>query len=504
MGASRSKGHPLPLWLPLLIGAALRLVQIQAPILGIHSWRQADTAAMARNFAEQGMRFWLPQIDWGGAGNGLVEAEFPLYPYGVALLYRLFGVHEWLARGLSVLCSVLTIYLLIRIGRRLLGERAGWWGGIFYAVLPIPVFYGRTVQPEALLMLLAALALERFLDWLEGGRRSALLMSWLAFSGACLVKVLPFLWLGAPLLWLWARARGGWGQALRHPLAWLYPLGAAAVTALWYWHARQLGESSGLSFGFWGGQANRYTWSDLLGFSYWGELALRVAVRNLAVLGVPLLILGLLPPRTGSAAVVHPLVRVLPLGLVAVVVAGALAPETTAVHEYYQLPLMLFACPLMGQGWVRLRSGSLGWQRGAWALLILMALVSLTILGVDYWGRERIAGSAAWELARQIQASTPAQARLVVMSGPDPTVLYLANRKGWLVTPEPLSEQDAAAWRRKGADAVAGSFAVIESYRPFPDGPEKDRLRRWVCDQPRGCQSRSAFVVPLNPGAALP
>lgn len=506
MGVSRSEDHPLPLWLPLLIGTALRLVQIQAPILGIHSWRQADTAAMARNFAEQGMRFWLPQIDWGGAGSGVVEAEFPLYPYGVALLYRLFGVHEWLARGLSVVCSLLTILLVIRIGRRLLGARAGWWGGIFYAVLPIPVFYGRTVQPEALLMLLAALALERFLVWLDGGERSALLESWLAFCGASLVKVLPFLWLGAPLLWLWARGRrqGEWLQALRRPGVWLYPLGAAAVTALWYWHARQLGDSSGLSFGFWGGQANRYTWSDLLGFSYWGDLALRVAVRNLAVLGVPLLILGLLPPRPGSGDRVDPLVRVLPLGLVAVVVAGALAPETTAVHEYYQLPLMLFACPLMGQGWVRLRSGAIGWRRRAWALLSLLVLVSLTILGVDYWSRERIAGSAAWDLAQLIQARTPAQARVVVMSGPDPTVLYLANRKGWLTSPEPLSEQDAATWRRKGAQAVAGSLAVIESYQPFPDGSDKDRLRRWVYAQSPGCPSGSSFVVPLKAGAAAP
>ncbi|WP_216905042.1 glycosyltransferase family 39 protein [Synechococcus sp. CCY 9618] len=494
---------PLPLWPPLLIGAALRLVQIQAPVLGIHSWRQADTAAMARNFAEQGMRFWLPQIDWGGTGSGVVEAEFPLYPYGVALLYRLFGVHEWLARGLSLACSLLTILLLIRIGRRLVGERAGWWGGLFYAVLPIPVFYGRTVQPEALLMLLAALALERFLVWLQGNRRRDLLVSWLAFSGACLVKVLPFLWLGAPLLWLLVEQRwqGRWALALRRPGPWLYALGAVGLTSLWYWHARQLGESSGLSFGFWGGEANRYSWADLLGFAYWGELGLRVAVRNLAVLGVPLLILGLLPPRPGGPAPPQPLGRVLPLGLGGVILAGALAPETTAVHEYYQLPLMLFACPLMGQGWLRLRQGPGGWRRRAWALLVVMVLVSLSILGIDYWSKERTAGSAAWELARRIQAETPAQARVVVASGSDPTVLYLADRKGWLVSPDGLSKHGVDHWRRRGADAVAGSYAVIESFQPFPDGPRKDRLRRWVCAQAPGCQEGPSFVVPLGAAA---
>ena len=31
------------------MAAALRLVHLHAPVLGVHSWRQADTAAIARN-----------------------------------------------------------------------------------------------------------------------------------------------------------------------------------------------------------------------------------------------------------------------------------------------------------------------------------------------------------------------------------------------------------------------------------------------------------------------
>ena len=34
-------------WLPLFIGFLLRLINIQLPIVGVHSWRQADTAAIA-------------------------------------------------------------------------------------------------------------------------------------------------------------------------------------------------------------------------------------------------------------------------------------------------------------------------------------------------------------------------------------------------------------------------------------------------------------------------
>ena len=45
---------PKPTWLPIGLGSLLRLVQIWMPVVGVHSWRQADTAAMARHFSQEG------------------------------------------------------------------------------------------------------------------------------------------------------------------------------------------------------------------------------------------------------------------------------------------------------------------------------------------------------------------------------------------------------------------------------------------------------------------
>ena len=58
------------------MAAALRLVHLHAPVLGVHSWRQADTAAIARNAHLNHLPLWTPQIDWGGASAGFVESEF--------------------------------------------------------------------------------------------------------------------------------------------------------------------------------------------------------------------------------------------------------------------------------------------------------------------------------------------------------------------------------------------------------------------------------------------
>ena len=45
----------------------------------------------------------------------------------------------------------------------------------------------------------------------------------------------------------------------------------------WYWHAHQLGQTSGLSFGFWGSGADRSSISLLLDLNGWINLLLREA-----------------------------------------------------------------------------------------------------------------------------------------------------------------------------------------------------------------------------------
>lgn len=496
--------------LPLLVGAALRLVRLSGPVVGIHSWRQADTAAMARHFAETGMRWWLPQIDWGGASPGYVEAEFPLYPYLVAGLYRLLGQHDWLARGLSVSASLLTLWLVVRLGRRLLGDTAGWWGGMAWATLPLTVYYGRTVQAESLLLCLAALALERFLCWQDHGRPRDLLLSWLAFSGCGLLKVLPLLWLGLPLAWLWLRRQGL--AALFRSWIVLYPLGAALLCGAWYWHAHQLGASSGLSFGFWMGDTNRYAWSALLHPSYWLDLGLRTGIRGLGVIGVPLLVIGapccLWSNRSGrdgqARAIVDPeRAPVLLVGLGAVLLAGATAPESSGVHEYYQLPLLLFACPLIGEGLHRLERSRLN---RAWAAMVLMLTVCLTILVADYWLVEWRQEQQLLPIARAIQQQTTASQRVVSVTGSDPTLLNLARRQGWLTSPRKVTTASLQTWEARGADVIAGSFDVMTSYTPFENGRIKQRLRQTLCaEHTSACDaSRRFYVLPLGDAGDRP
>ena len=84
-----------------IIAALPRLYRINNPVADWHSWRQADTAAVARNFIKERFNLLYPQSDSLLASNPkqlpnpkrLFINEFPLYNAIVALLYQQFGVH---------------------------------------------------------------------------------------------------------------------------------------------------------------------------------------------------------------------------------------------------------------------------------------------------------------------------------------------------------------------------------------------------------------------------
>src|SRR5262245_64190848 len=125
--------------LALVIAAAIlpRLAHIGAPIGGHHAWRQADTAAIARNFFRGGMNLLLPAVDWSGAGPGYVESEFPLFPFLAAGLYRLFGLAVVWGRILAILFSVGAALYLARLCARYVDRRAAVLAAVALSLFPV-------------------------------------------------------------------------------------------------------------------------------------------------------------------------------------------------------------------------------------------------------------------------------------------------------------------------------------------------------------------------------
>jgi len=500
---TRSCQAPAGIWAPVLLGVVLRLVHIWMPVVGIHSWRQADTAAMARHFAGSDTAIWLPQIDWGGASPGYVESEFPLFPYLTGQIYQLFGVHEWIGRGLSVLFSALTIWLVIRLGRRWFNPAAGWWGGMALAVAPLGVYYGRVFQAEALLLLCAAAALEAHSIWVERRASWALALSWLCFTAAALIKVIPLLWLGLPLLLLQLTPSPQAAaepppqmlqrllHLLRNPWFWVYTVTALAVTSAWYLHAYQLGQSSGLTFGFWGEDSDRSNIELVLNGSSWVNLAIRVGLRALVVVGIPFLVIGTLRGWSVGGG------RIALGGVIGLLLCTVATMRSSTVHEYYQFPLLLFSSPLVGLGWQTWQSHQRRWLIRT--LLSITLIISVMVLSIDYWAVEARQRRIWMPLAETIRRELPDDARIVSVTGPDPTLLNLARRQGWLIASQKLTPERIQELRDAGASHLAGSFQWQETYNPLPD-KQRSKLERlaisssapWVDPQ------KQTYLLPID------
>ncbi len=141
----------------IVLGLMLRLYRFDNPVADWHSWRQADTSAVSRNFANRGFDILHPRFDDlsnvpSGLDNpqGYRFVEFPIYNIAQAGLFKLFGIltlEEW-GRIVTIFSSLSTALLIFLILKKHVNETAGLFGAFFFALLPFSIYFGRTILPD--------------------------------------------------------------------------------------------------------------------------------------------------------------------------------------------------------------------------------------------------------------------------------------------------------------------------------------------------------------------
>ncbi len=219
-----------------LIGAGIRLLGTERPI-DTPSWRECDIGSISRNFYREGMNILYPRIDWRRDGPGFAEMEFPLYPWLVACLYKLFGVHEVFARLVTWFFSLVSMAALFGLARRLLPTAAAAAACVFFIVGPLPNAMGHAIQPEGLMLAAYLLAACLFVSWMDTGRIHHYVLASIFTALAILAKS-PAAHIGIffCLLLYW---KDGFA-AFRKPLVLLFPFLTLTPALLWYGHAYRL------------------------------------------------------------------------------------------------------------------------------------------------------------------------------------------------------------------------------------------------------------------------
>jgi len=486
--------------LALLLIAALsvRLVHIDFPVGGFQSWRQADTAAIARNYYEHGFDFLSPQIDWGGNSPGYVETEFPIYPFLVALLYAVLGASDTIGRGLSVLFSLLTIVGVHALGTRFLGTRRGFIAAAVYAVIPLNIYYGRAFMPEAAMLMCSVWGVEHFARWIQKERSVNLIASAVFVALAALLK-LPCLYLGLPILFLAVQKYGT--SFLRQKSLWMFAVFIFLSVGAWYAHAHQIYQHSGLSFGIWFFGSDKWGMiGPLVSIKFWNDVLFKsIAERHFTYAGFVPFLIGLFVRRA------TPPERVFDWWLLAFFIFVLVVPIGNQVHDYYQLPISIPGVMFIAKGldflWTHARAAARATSRWiALGVLLLSAvgLPALSTLRMATFVRGEQRDSPLFELGRAADRLTQPDALVIAVDEGDPVFLYHARRKGWHAFPQSLTVDFVEEKVRQGA-----RYLMSETGRFRTEG-ERALLQEMMHRYTIRSMSRSYFILKLVPQQQTP
>ncbi|MEW6746880.1 MAG: glycosyltransferase family 39 protein [Planctomycetota bacterium] len=110
----------------------------------------ATFAIMARNYVEQGYLTTrlAPATNPEPPPDGrwdLFLHHPPFFPLALSLSFLVFGVHEWSARLVPILASLIELIAILAITRTLFGEREGLVAAALAAIVPATAFYGSHV-----------------------------------------------------------------------------------------------------------------------------------------------------------------------------------------------------------------------------------------------------------------------------------------------------------------------------------------------------------------------
>jgi hypothetical protein len=414
----------------LVVALVVRLYKIDNPVADWHSFRQADTASVTRNFAEKGINLLVPtyhdlsNIQSGIENpNGYRMVEFPVYNLLHLEMFKLvpsIGL-DMAGRLTSVILSLVSIVLIYLIVNKLSGLFVAILASIFMAILPFNVYYSRVILPEPL-MIVSLLASYWFLirvsETVSVKKRINLLLSAIFLSLAVLVK--PFaLFFALPHLAILFRSLAkkelNFADILAYAAISLIPFGL--------WRKHMLQYPSGIPETGWalnkGGIRLRPAWFRWL----FGE---RLGKLILGSWGTTLLVLGIVakPTKEGITYWLWGIGTVLYF----VVVAGG-----NVQHDYYQAIIVPFLCIFLAKGTYLLMSLTKSAYSRFLTLITTMFIIIFTI-GMSWYdikGYYQINNPAILEAGKRVDEIAPKDAKVIAPYNGDTAFLYQTKRSGW-------------------------------------------------------------------------
>ena len=410
----------LSLLLLFVLSLSLRLYKINNPVADWHSFRQADTASVTREFVKHGIDWLHPKyhdlsnIQSGKDNpNGFRMVEFPILNGLTAQIIKSFNLHNHevlIGRLISVVFSSLTTVVLFLLASTLFGFSTGFISGLFFALNPFSIYYGRVILPEPALLFFLTLTLLLTL------KRQSLLGA-ISFSMALLIK--PYVLFLLPLILLTPALQKN--KKISSYLFLFLCLGLSLLPLI-FWRNWIQQFPEGIPASDWLFNKDHIRLKPA--FFHW-LLEVRIGTLILGLGLIPAVVMGVI--KKGEN-LLYLLLYAICLSFYLVIIAGG-----NVQHDYYQVFLLPFISLAVGRGLdAFLKFPSTIVDRKA-SIILVIALFSWSLFVSWYHirGYYQINNGSILPAGQAVDKLTPPEAKVIAPYNGDTALLFATNRTGW-------------------------------------------------------------------------
>ncbi len=419
----------------LLGGFVVRFYKLSSPIADWHSWRQADTSAVSRNFVLHGIDVLHPTYDdisnvQTGKDNpkGYRFVEFPILNVFQATLFTSFDkltLEEW-GRIVTIIASTLSILFIFLLGRKYGNWVVGISAAFFYAFVPYNIYYGRVILPDPSMVMATLGAIYFFDTWLEitSKNKSSLVARYLLFllaiifsASALLFK--PFaIFFFLPMAWI----------AYEHyrlkmfikPSLWIFAIVSILPLVWWRWWMMHYPEGIPASTWLFNGGNIRFTGA----FFYW-LFAERISKLILGYWGIVIVMIGFLSSKRKNFGFFLSF-AVSSLLYLCIIARG------NVQHDYYQILIIPTLALFFGLGvdFLFVHSQVIS-KKTAIPVLFVCTIFMLAFGWYQVRDYFNINNPSIIAAGQAVDRLTPKNALIVAPYNGDTSLLYQTKRKGW-------------------------------------------------------------------------
>ncbi len=411
----------------LLLAFLLRLYKINNPVLDWHSWRQADTASVTREYVKHGIDLLHPTYHdlsnipnyLDNSAHGYRMVEFPFINAFLALILRQFPQFDLAitSRLLSIFLSLGSLLCLTSLVKRLSGKKIALLTALIFAILPYNIYYSRVILPEPAVLFFSLSALLAFDHYLEKAQFLTAFLTILNLALALLLK--PFVGFLAPVFLVLAYQRLGL-KMLKQFSLYLIAIGSLLPFFLWRKWISQFPE--GIPASNWlfnqNGIRFRPAWVRWLFYE-------RLTKLFLGITGIAFLPFNFLKRQKDFA--------VYAAWWLGIITYFSVVATGNVQHDYYQVLAVPIVCISVARGIILSKkflqkklSNSL-----AIGIIVLLSGVALYLAGKQVYGYYNVNHWEYLKAGKIADQLLPADAKVIAPAMGDTMFLFQTNRTGW-------------------------------------------------------------------------